>query len=337
MHTCAADPVDRSRDRPKPITPIETVTGPIDADELGVTLIHEHLVARDEAVAQQWPHLYDEEDIYAQALASARAVMGAGVRTIGEPTAMLLGRDIRFVERVARETGLQVVPCTGIYTYEHLPHYWISRSEDAMADAFVHDIEQGIQGTSIKAAFLKCAADAPGVTPNIEKVHRACARACLRTGAPIMAHSRPADQTGIRQLEVFEEEGVDLAKVQVAHTGDTDDLDYIERLLDKGVYIGMDRYGLNMFLPTDRRNATVLALLERGYAERMFIAQDYCATIDWFPPDAAEQLVSGGMIEQDWSMTYVFEHVFPALREGGMTDDQLTTMLEDNPRRWLAG
>ena len=319
------------------MTAIQTATGPIDADELGVTLVHEHLVARDEAVAQQWPHLYDEKEIVTQALASARAVMEAGVRTICDPAGMLLGRDVHLMERVARETGLQIVPCTGIYTYEYLPHYWISRSEDAMADAFVHDIERGIQGTSIKAAFLKCAADAAGVTPNIEKVHRACARASLRTGVPIMAHSRPADQTGIRQIEIFEEEGVHLDKVQIAHTGDTDDLDYIERLLDKGVCIGMDRYGLDMFLPTDKRNATVLALLERGHAERMFIAQDFCATIDWFPPEAEEQLVSSGMVDERWSMTFVFEEIFPALREGGMTDDQLATMLEHNPRRWLGG
>ncbi len=127
--------------------------------------------------------------------------------------------------------------------------FFVTRDADAMADLFVHDIEESIQETGIKAAFLKCAADEPGVTENIEKVHRAVARASVRTGTPIMAHSRPANQTGIRQIEIFEEEGVDLAKVQIAHTGDTDDLDYIERLLEKGVYIGMDRYGLEIFLP----------------------------------------------------------------------------------------
>ena len=95
------------------------------------------------------------------------------------------------------------------------------------------------------------------MTENIEKVHRAVARASVRTGAPIMAHSRPASETGPRQIEIFEEEGVDLSKVQIAHTGDTDDLDYIERLLEKGVYIGMDRYGLEIFLPFEQRNATV--------------------------------------------------------------------------------
>src|SRR5919106_314227 len=96
----------------------------------------------------------------------------------------------------------------------------------------VHEIENGIQGTGIKPAFIKCAADAPGVTPTIEKLHRAAARASRQTGRPIMAHSRPASGTGLEQMRIFEEEGVEPAKVQIAHTGDTDDLDYIDRLLD---------------------------------------------------------------------------------------------------------
>src|SRR5205085_8775710 len=107
------------------------------------------------------------------------------------------------------------------------------------------------------------------------KVHRAVARASVQTGAPIMAHSRPASNTGPRQVEIFREEGVDPALIQIAHTGDTDDLDYIEGLLDTGVFIGMDRYGLEMFLPIDRRNATVAELLRRGYADRMLISQDF--------------------------------------------------------------
>ena len=224
------------------------------------------------------------------------------------------------MSRVAEETGLQVVPCTGIYTYDYLPMFFVTRDADAMADLFVHDIEQGIQGTEIKAAFIKCAADEPGVTENIEKVHRAAARASVRTGAPIMAHSRPASQTAPRQIEIFEEEGVDLSRVQIAHTGDTDDLDYIERLLDKGVWIGMDRYGLELFLPFEKRNATVLALLERGYADRMFLSPDYCATLDWYPVEVEEQMIAAGA-GKDWSMTMVPDQVIPALREAGMTDD----------------
>ncbi|TMK72421.1 MAG: phosphotriesterase [Actinobacteria bacterium] len=324
---------------------VETVTGPIDADELGTTLIHEHLVFRDEAVLAEWPHAgtvkeseppvnVDEEGAFEAALESARAVVEHGVKTIAEPTAMFGGRDVRFSRRVAEETGLQVVPCTGIYTYDYLPPYFMFRDEDAMADLFVHDIEEGIQGTDIKAAFLKCAADEPGVTPNIEKVHRAAARASVRTGTPIMAHSRPASETGPRQVEIFIEEGVEPERIQIAHTGDTDDLDYIERLLDTGVFVGMDRYGLEIFLPMEQRNATVTALLERGYAERMFLSQDFCATLDWYPAEVATQMMEAGAAK-GWSMTLIFEEVIPALRESGMTDEQLETMMVSNPKRWL--
>jgi phosphotriesterase-related protein len=326
---------------------VETVTGPIDADQLGTTLIHEHLIYRDEAVAAWWPHVGSvvpvdppracgPEDLHDAAMQSAGAVVERGVKTLCEPTGMFGGRDVGFSRRVSEESGLQVVPCTGIYTYDYLPMFFVTRDADAMADLFVHDVEEGIQDTGIKAAFLKCAADEPGVTENIEKVHRGVARASVRTGAPIMAHSRPANQTALRQIEIFEEEGVDLSRVQIAHTGDTDDLDYIERVLAKGVFIGMDRYGLEIFLPIERRNATVVELLERGYADRMFLSQDYCATLDWYPVEVEQQLLAAGAAK-DWSMTLVLDQVIPVLREAGMTDAQLETMMVENPRRWLAG
>ena len=102
----------------------------------------------------------------------AKAAVDLGIKTIGEPTAMFLGRDVDFMKRVSEETGLQVVPCTGIYTYDHLPQFFLNRDPDQIAEFFVADIEQGIQGTDIKAAFIKCAADVPGVNENIEKIHR---------------------------------------------------------------------------------------------------------------------------------------------------------------------
>jgi phosphotriesterase-related protein len=327
------------------VATVETVTGPIDADELGRTLIHEHMITRDEAVAAQWPHVAptapdpdepEPPDFRQPAIQCARAVLEHGVKTVVEPTAMFIGRDVAFSRSIAEETGLQLVACTGIYTYDHLPPFFLSRDPDAIAEIFVHDIVEGIQGTEIKAAFLKCAADEPGLTPNIEKVHRAVARASRETGAPIMAHSRPASETGPRQIDIFEEEGVDPAKVQIAHTGDSADLDYIERLLERGVWIGMDRFGLDIFLPMEQRLPTMSALLQRGYADRMFISQDYCATLDWYPTEVMRQMDAAGLA-RGWSMTLVFEEVIPALREAGMTDDQLETMMVANPKRWLAG
>src|SRR3954462_3853673 len=314
---------------------VQTVTGPVDADELGLTLIHEHFRGRDESTVFQWPHLHDEEAEYAEALEMARAVQAHGVRTVVEPTAMMLGRDVPFLIRLEQETGLQIVPCTGIYTYDHLPINLQSRDADFIADLFVHDIEQGIQGTEARAAFIKCAADEPGVNDNIEKVHRAAARASVKTGAPIMAHSRPASNTGPRQIEIFEEEGVDLNKVQIAHCGDTDDLDYIEGLIEKGVWVGLDRYGLDIFLPYDKRQATAKELIiERGYANRIFLSADSVATTDWFPLNVIEQLIAGGAAN-DWTIRIVPEKVLPELREAGMTEEQERTMMVDNAVSWL--
>jgi phosphotriesterase-related protein len=314
---------------------VETVQGAIDADELGLVLVHEHVRFRDDAVAAQWPERYDPQAELDAALAAVAAAKAKGVQTIVDPTAMFGGRDVRFMKQVAEQTGVRIIACTGIYSYDYLPHYFENRDVDAMAEHFIADIETGIQGSGIRAAFLKCAADAAGVTKNVEKIHRAVARASLRTGAPIMAHSMPAAGTGPRQVEIFREEGVDLARVQIAHCGDTDDLAYIEGLLESGVYVGLDRYGLEMYLPIDRRNATTAELLRRGHAERMMISQDYCATIDWFPAEAEEEFTARGDI-RNWSMTLVFDEVVPALREEGVIDDAtFETIFVANPKRWL--
>ena len=101
--------------------------------------------------------------------------------------------------------------------------------------------------------------------------------------------------------------------------------------------MGLDRYGLEMYLPIDKRNATAAELLRRGHAERLMISQDFCATIDWFPPEAAEVFEASGAI-RNWSMTLVFDEVVPALRELGVMDDAVfKTIFVENPRRWLTG
>jgi phosphotriesterase-related protein len=325
---------------------VETVTGAVDASELGTTLIHEHLRTQDEAVHTQWPNagavggiperaIGPGED-YDAAVEAASAAIELGVKTICDPTAMFLGRDIDFMRRASEQTGLQVVPCTGIYTYDHLPQFFITRTPEQIAEMFVADIEEGIQGTDIKAAFIKCAADEPGVNENIEKVHRAAARASVQTGAPIMAHSRPASNTGPRQVEIFLEEGVEPGKIQIAHTGDSDDLDYIEGLLETGVWIGLDRYGLDIFLPYEKRQATAKALLERGYADRIFLSADSVATTDWFPLNVIDALIASGAAH-DWTIRIVHERVLLELREWGMTEEQERTMMVENPVSWLTG
>ena len=312
------------------MTLLETVSGPVDAGALGLTLVHEHLRISSEPLRAQYPHLYDEGAERERAVAEVRRAMGHGVKTIVDPVAMDFGRDVRLAQHVAEETGVQLLMGTGL-GYLPLPQHLARRDADYLADVLVHDIEEGIQGTEVKAAFLKCAVDEDGMTEDLDKVLRAIARASLRTGRPIMAHSHPANRSGLDQMDIFEEEGVDPGQVQIAHTGDTDDLDYIEELLARGPFIGMDRFGFDIVLSHSRRVATVVELCRRGHADRMHLSQDAAATIDWFPPGWTERAVP------NWHFTWLFERVLPDLREAGVTDEQIATMLERNPARWLSG
>src|SRR3954454_22030875 len=183
---------------------VETVTGPVEASDLGVTLIHEHLRFSSEGVRTQWPHLYDENAERSSAVAEVRKAMEHGVRTFVDPSCLDLGRDVGLARHVASETGINVVMCTGVYgaRYTFLPMHLALRDADYLASLFVHDIENGIQGTNSKAAFLKCAVDEPGINEDVEKILRAIARASIQTGRPIMAHTHPATKRGLEIMDV---------------------------------------------------------------------------------------------------------------------------------------
>ncbi|MFM1653798.1 phosphotriesterase [Brevibacillus sp. B_LB10_24] len=309
---------------------IQSVTGPIEVNQLGKTLIHEHLRTRAEEVAVQFPHLYDAQEEYRLAMNQVVGAREHGVKTIFDPSVMGLDRDVRFMKRVSEDSGVQIIAASGIFTFHYLPTRFMSNDIDFMADQFVRDIEVGVQNSEIKAGFLKCATEVQGVTPDVEKVLRGVARAHLRTGVPIMTHSAPSKETGLLQIEIFEQEGVDLSKVLIGHCGDTDNLDYIERVLDKGVFIGMDRYGISTVLSTEKRNETVCALVKKGYANRMFLSQDYCCTTDRYKPEhlKKEKL-------PDWSMTFLFDAVIPALIEQGVSENDIHLMMHENVKQWL--
>ena len=145
---------------------------------------------------------------------------------------------------------------------------------EIMTDMFVGDITDGIADTDIKAAILKCATDEPGVTPGVERVLRAVAQAHRQTGVPISTHTHAATRRGLEQQRIFTEEGVDLSRVVIGHCGDTTDIGYLEELIDNGSYIGMDRFGLDMFLYTEERVNTVATMCERGHADKMVLSHD---------------------------------------------------------------
>ncbi len=306
---------------------VETATGPIPTSDLGFTLTHEHVFVLSEGVPANFPSVWDRDADTKRAVDVLRRLKEKGVSTLVDMTVLGTGRNVPLVQPVARESGLQIVVATGLYTLGELPIYFQARSIEHMVDLFVRDIVEGVQGTTAKAAILKCATDRLGVTPGVEKVLRAVAKAHRRTGVPISTHTDARTEQGLAQQDIFESEGVDLSRVVIGHSGDTDDIEYLTKLLQRGSYIGMDRFGLDIYLTTEKRVAVVARLCEMGYADRMLLSQDAAVHIDWFPPEVMPNL------GPNWNHFHIVDDVLPALRRAGVTDEQIRLMMVDNPRR----
>lgn len=313
---------------------VETVRGPIATSDLGVVLMHEHVFVLSPEILANYPEGWgDEAAREADAVDKLNALKAIGVDTIVDPTVIGLGRYIPRIQRVAAKTGLQIVVATGVYTYNDVPMYFhfagpgtALGGPETMTDLFVRDITEGIADTGVKAAILKCATDEPGVTPGVERVLRAVAQAHRQTGVPITTHTHAHTRRGLDQQRIFAEEGVDLSRVIIGHSGDTTDLGYLEELIAAGSYLGMDRFGLDNILSFEDRVDTVVRLCERGHADRMVLAHDASCHIDWLPEAALP------VVLPNWHYLHIHNDVLPALRQRGVTEDQITTMLVDNPR-----
>ncbi|MFV0523765.1 MAG: phosphotriesterase [Acidimicrobiales bacterium] len=317
------------------MTTVETATGPIEGADLGRTLIHEHVFVISPEIQQNYPEEWgDDETRIAQAVERLTELAASGIDTIVDPTAIGLGRYIPRIVAIAEQVPLNIVVATGHYTFNELPHYYQRRAPqpgevDVMTTQFVRDIRDGIADTGIKAAVIKCATDRPGVTPDVERVLRAAAQAHRETGVPITTHTHAPTRRGLEQQAVFADEGVDLSRVIIGHSGDTDDFDYLEELLGAGSYLGMDRFGIDGYLPTDERVRVVAELCERGYADRLMLSHDASCYIDWI----AGEVPVGAM--PNWHYLHISQDVVPALRKVGVSEADLELMLVGNPRRFL--
>jgi phosphotriesterase-related protein len=313
---------------------INTVKGSIESAQLGTTLMHEHVFILTPEMAQNFPKDWgDEEQRIADAITRMNELKSRGVDSIVDLTVIGLGRYIPRIKRVAETTGINIIVATGVYTYNDVPMYFHFRGPgtvlggpELMTDMFVKDIQEGIADTGVKAAILKCATDQQGLTPGVERILRAVAQAHRKTGVPISTHTHAHSERGLDQQRIFEEEGVDLSRVIIGHSGDTTDLDYLEKIVRKGSYIGMDRFGIDTILSFEDRVSTVARMCERGHAGQMVLSHDAACFSDWLPEAVYTMM-------PNWHYLHIHNDVIPALKQRGVTDGQISTMLVDNPRK----
>lgn len=312
---------------------VETASGPVALDDLGRTLMHEHVFVMDPEALQNWGHVFgplywDERERVDDAIAKLTRVREAGIRTIVDRTAPGLGRYIPRVREVAQAAGLQVIVASGVYAFLELPGFLAYRPTSAIASLFVREITEGIDDTGVKAAFLKCAVERHGVIGDVPRILEAVAIAATDTGVPVMVHTNAAQQTGLMALEKLTSHGVDPRQIVIAHAGDSNDLDYLRAIAGTGAWLGCYRFGIEHFNPLEDRIRTLIALLGEGYGDRIHLSHDAACFMDFMTGDPF-------FADERPDYLLISNRVVPALLQDGFTQEQIDQMMVENPKRFF--
>jgi phosphotriesterase-related protein len=313
---------------------VHTVLGPVETANLGFTLSHEHVGTNAAGLRHTYPEIIDRAGVIEQSTAAMQEVYTAGVRTIVDVTTIDLGRDIEMIQEVSRASGIQIIAATGNHLAVPRPFGDISPS--VIAQLYVREIEEGIEGTGIKAGIIKVASDRGGITAPQEVVLRAAARAHIHTGLPISTHTWSPDRVGEQQVKILEEEGVDLSRVYIGHSNDDTDMDYLLGLLNKGVWLGMDRYPGGRIPGTpnwEQRTEIVKKLIDAGFSHRIMLSHDYSV------PKARYTLAEQEerrRINPD-GYNFIPRKVMPRLKELGASEEVIQQITVENPRRFFEG
>jgi phosphotriesterase-related protein len=314
---------------------VNSATGAIRPEDLGFTLVHEHL-------SVGWPGWeLDPSDIdrkteIASAVVKLKEVKELGVRSIVDPCPMDLGRDPEFAAEVSEKTGVNVIVATGLYNDAlGIPQHFRLMDIDGIAEIYTREIEEGIGKTGIKAGIIKTATGGiPGITPpgaGIAKSEinclRAAARAHRKTGAPILCHNSEVEPFGRETLDIFEEEKVDFNKVMIGHACGVGDMHYYFDILQRGAWLGFDRFGIETICSDKMRLASLIGLLGVGF-DRIMLSHDAVHCWRGRNTGVLADMMKGS---PNWNFTNISRNILPALRKAGVPDAKISTMTTNNP------
>jgi phosphotriesterase-related protein len=340
----------------------QTVLGPVEPADLGITLMHEHLlsyaphVAKEPAEASQRARFRElvgldnlgdirfsgllnldncRLDDVETAIDEAGLFKLAGGSTIVEATSIGIGRDPCGLARIARATGLNIVMGASYYVDEtHPPDRRVAeRREDEIVDEIARDVLDGADGTDVRAGFIGEVGCSWPLTDNERKVLRASGRAQRLTGAPLMIHPGRGREAPLEIVEVLREVDTDLGRTIMCHVERTlDREDDVKQLAETGCILEYDLFGyensyypwdLEVDMPTDaQRLHRIRWLISEGFGERLVISQDV-----YFKYKLARY---GGH-----GYAHILKNVVPMMRRQGFSEEEIQTILVDTPRRYL--
>jgi phosphotriesterase-related protein len=326
------------------MTTVQTVTGPVDAADLGRTLVHEHIRISYYGEELDPRYSWDRAETVERAVDKMGELLDAGFRTFVDPCPIELGRDPELYAEISARSGMRIVCTTGFYT-EHLssglPFYWRARDPEEIAELYVRELVEGIAGTGgIRAGAIK-AATGVEVTPAESRCLTGAALAQREVGCAIITHTENSKHGDVQQ-DLFADGGADLGRVLIGHQDEQTDVAPIRKLAERGSFVGVDRIA-----PDERRADHVATLVREGFTDHVCLSQDHICALTaprssfWVPPEYRDAAATRRQ-EIEWQVwkrpyTYILTDFVPRLLERGVTDADVETIFVDNPRRLLAG
>jgi predicted metal-dependent phosphotriesterase family hydrolase len=309
---------------PSPELQVVTVRGPIPPESLGVTLSHDHVLIDAFGLFgdSSYAWILDDEDVMADELARYRA---AGGGAIADPTNVGIGRQPEGLRRLSERTGVHIVMGAGWYRERCYPPYVAEEMPDQLADRLVRELTEGVDGTGVRAGFIgEIGTERHSISPAQERVFRAAARAHRRTGCPILTHTTHFGELALEQLALLGEEGVDPRRVIVSHLGDRVGIHWWLPIARAGAFLSIDNLGFTGgYAPLEVRADNVAAFVAEGLVDQVMLSNDICLL---------DQLARYG----GPGYANVIDHFLPLLRERGVREEDINTMLVTNPARAFA-
>ncbi len=318
---------------------IQTALGPLAPEELGRTLMHEHLLVGypgfESDTIRPGP---GRDEMFRVCVDRIEELKSLGITAMVDPCPNDLGRDVELTAKVAQKTRFPIVVATGLYKQSEGGHaYWAFRAMTgggpaAIAELFEKELTEGIGSTGVRAGIIKVATGAPAISPYERTLLEAAARAAVATGAPITTHTDEG-RLGDEQQRLLTAAGVAAHRIVIGHSCGTDDHAYHLRIAEGGSYLGFDRFGLDVLQPDAKRVESLLRLLRAGRGAQVVVSHD---TVWCWRGEPIANPEAFAAVARNWEPGHFLRRIAPRLKDGGASDDDIDLLLRENPRRFFA-
>jgi len=337
------------------------VLGPIEPDQLGITLTHEHVLIDLEAyftvpeeaserwyidqpitmdilgkVGKRWLASHDMQRLLdeKQALAEVLKYRYAGGNSIVDTTSIGIARAPLMLARMSRATGLNIIMGSSFYVPQSYAPDLHTRSEDDIARQIIRDVTVGVGDTGVKSGIIGEVGNWWPTNETTRKILRASAHAAIETGATVLIHPGFHPDSPMHIMNDLTEAGLDPKRVIMGHLDGVMDMGVIKEIAETGATLEYDRVGWEdtswvtdiydgISIPSDvQRMERFEQIIEWGFGSQLVIAHDVCFKTDWTS--------HGGK-----GFAHIVENLVPRMRKRGFTEGQINAILVDNPKRML--